>query len=156
MIKRYVENGHGITREGKRRWISQWEYCKEFGEFPEYKTPDLRTDKTVCKWCGEKLKNKRQQSFCGTKCSERYNRILIWQNTVPKVPWCAIVRDRFACTECGESGLYKNEYGIYIPASVGLEVHHIVPISKGGTDRLDNLETLCTTCHYKRHGRVYF
>ncbi len=32
-----------------------------------------------------------------------------------------------------------------------LEVHHITPRSKGGTDRPDNLITLCHTCHEKLH-----
>jgi len=32
-----------------------------------------------------------------------------------------------------------------------LEVHHIIPRSKRGTDRPDNLITLCHTCHEKLH-----
>ena len=32
-----------------------------------------------------------------------------------------------------------------------LEVHHIIPRSKGGTDRPDNLITLCRTCHERLH-----
>jgi 5-methylcytosine-specific restriction endonuclease McrA len=45
-------------------------------------------------------------------------------------------RDHFACVKCGASG-----YG------VKLEVDHIVPFSKGGTDALDNLQTLCFNCN---------
>lgn len=30
-----------------------------------------------------------------------------------------------------------------------LEVHHIVPVSQGGTDELENLATLCASCHKK-------
>lgn len=32
-----------------------------------------------------------------------------------------------------------------------LEVHHIVPVSRGGTNHKTNLITLCSTCHHKRH-----
>jgi hypothetical protein len=49
-----------------------------------------------------------------------------------------LLRDGFRCQECG---YYKH-----------LEVHHIVPRSKGGTDDLKNLITLCQRCHGKKHG----
>lgn len=32
-----------------------------------------------------------------------------------------------------------------------LEVHHIVPLSQGGTDSLNNAIALCPNCHRKRH-----
>ena len=38
--------------------------------------------------------------------------------------------------------------GKYVPAQ---EVHHIVPISKGGTHARDNLQSLCRSCHNKIH-----
>lgn len=49
-----------------------------------------------------------------------------------------LLRDHFRCQECG---YYKH-----------LEVHHIVPRSKGGTDDSENLVTLCQRCHGKKHG----
>ena len=49
-----------------------------------------------------------------------------------------LLRDHFRCQECG---FYKH-----------LEVHHIVPKSKGGTDDPENLVTLCQRCHSKKHG----
>lgn len=30
-----------------------------------------------------------------------------------------------------------------------MELHHIIPLSKGGSDFLDNLKLLCKQCHYK-------
>lgn len=32
------------------------------------------------------------------------------------------------------------------------EAHHVIPRSKGGTNRLNNIITLCTECHKKAHG----
>jgi hypothetical protein len=33
-----------------------------------------------------------------------------------------------------------------------LHVDHIIPLSEGGVDRLDNLQLLCIPCHKKKHG----
>ena len=43
-------------------------------------------------------------------------------------------RDRFTCQYCGRSG-------------VELEADHIVPISKGGSNDIDNLITACKACN---------
>jgi len=45
-------------------------------------------------------------------------------------------RDDFTCQICGASG-----------KGVRLEVDHIVPVSKGGTNDLANLQTLCFNCN---------
>ena len=45
-------------------------------------------------------------------------------------------RDGFQCAYCGQS-----------PPSVVLEVDHIEPISKGGTDDVNNLITACFDCN---------
>jgi hypothetical protein len=45
-------------------------------------------------------------------------------------------RDHFACVRCGASGV-----------GVRIEVHHRFPFTKGGSDHLTNLETLCYDCN---------
>ena len=53
----------------------------------------------------------------------------------------AFERDGWRCTECGKAGR--------------LEAHHTVALHKGGAPyNLDNLETLCRSCHIDRHRRV--
>ena len=42
-------------------------------------------------------------------------------------------RDGFKCTKCGKKDM--------------LEVHHIIPVSEGGTNEKTNLQTLCVQCH---------
>jgi hypothetical protein len=48
-----------------------------------------------------------------------------------------LARDGYRCANC--------------PATHGLHVHHIVPLSKGGTNQLSNLIVLCEDCHKKLH-----
>ena len=50
-----------------------------------------------------------------------------------------ILRDG-CCMECGKT---KTRF----------EVHHIIPVSKGGANTLKNLVTLCPKCHQKTFGR---
>ena len=49
-------------------------------------------------------------------------------------------RDKYTCRECGAS---KSD-------GVVLHVDHIVPVSKGGSDELDNLQTLCSDCNLNK------
>lgn len=46
------------------------------------------------------------------------------------------------CEECLKQGIAK-------PAT---EVHHRVPLSEGGKHTIDNLESLCKSCHSRLHG----
>jgi len=50
-------------------------------------------------------------------------------------------RDEYTCQKCG----YKDEGGD------GLQVHHKVPRSKGGSDEPHNLNTVCEDCHFDVH-----
>jgi 5-methylcytosine-specific restriction endonuclease McrA len=47
-------------------------------------------------------------------------------------------RDHYSCAECGVGGM--------------LHLHHIRPLSQGGTNRLDNIAMLCEHCHKEAHG----
>ncbi|MEE3491250.1 MAG: HNH endonuclease [Methanobrevibacter sp.] len=49
-------------------------------------------------------------------------------------------RDNYTCVECGA----RKEDG------VTLHIDHIIPVSKGGTDELSNLQTLCKACNLNK------
>ena len=50
----------------------------------------------------------------------------------------ARARDDYKCQCCGKKGCR-------------LEVHHLLPRSRGGSDKLANLITLCSDCHHLAH-----
>lgn len=46
-------------------------------------------------------------------------------------------RNNYTCQHCGK----------YMPDGVGLQIDHIVPISKGGKSIPENLQVLCSKCN---------
>lgn len=70
--------------------------------------------------------------------------LLIWQ------------RDGRRCRLCGDDGKeqrIKDKFGNWFKD--GLEVHHIIPRSKGGTNHAENLITFCRKCHSKTFKKGY-
>jgi len=57
----------------------------------------------------------------------------------PKLKLKVLKRDKHKCQICGKSPSTDPE--------LELEVDHILPVSKGGTNELDNLQTLCIYCN---------
>lgn len=46
-------------------------------------------------------------------------------------------RDEYKCVLCSKTSF--------------LQIHHIIPLSKGGTNNLSNMETVCRNCHEEIH-----
>lgn len=53
-----------------------------------------------------------------------------------------IERNGDCCNECGQT-------------DIPLQVHHIIPVSKGGEDVIENMELLCYECHRKKHNHYF-
>jgi hypothetical protein len=52
------------------------------------------------------------------------------------------LRDGEECKECGRN--------------TRIHIHHVTPLSKGGTNKIGNLITLCEDCHSKKHNHQFF
>jgi hypothetical protein len=59
-----------------------------------------------------------------------------------KLRWDVLKRDNYRCVKCGAQ-----------PPDVELEVDHIVPVSRDGTNDLVNLRTLCRPCNQGKNDR---
>lgn len=53
-------------------------------------------------------------------------------------------RDNYRCLECGVTNEQRE-----------LQIDHIIPISRGGSDELSNLQTLCTVCNLLKSDRFW-
>lgn len=56
-----------------------------------------------------------------------------------------LYRDNFTCRYCGSR-----------PGSENLEVDHVIPRSKGGSDNSCNLVAACVTCNRRKSARIIF
>jgi len=61
----------------------------------------------------------------------------------PKLRHKVLSRDRFTCMGCGARA-----------PDVELEVDHKIPVSRGGSDEMDNLTTLCKECNIGKGNKV--
>jgi len=62
---------------------------------------------------------------------------------MPAMRWQVFQRDDWKCVSCGRSS----------HDDVILNMDHILPRSKGGPDRIDNLQTLCWECNIGKSNR---
>lgn len=137
-------------REGKKNYYCSFK-CRRTAQ--EY----------TCDWCGIKFKrrgkNINDKNFCSKKCmgkwqseykqGENSNSWLGGWKKYYGANWTqqknlARKRDNFTCQLCGGKELNK-----------AFDVHHKIPFRKYGKEkykeanRLDNLITLCNSCHSK-------
>jgi DNA-binding XRE family transcriptional regulator len=61
-----------------------------------------------------------------------------WKQTPPEIRDLIYERDGAVCRTCG--------------ATTRLDIDHIIPVSGGGTDDLDNLQVLCRSCNSRKGG----
>ena len=61
----------------------------------------------------------------------------------PKLRFDVFRRDKYVCQYCGACG-----------PKVELEIDHIIPVSRGGTDDINNLKTSCFKCNRGKGDKV--
>lgn len=70
--------------------------------------------------------------------AEKRKRRRKWRKQLkPETRQAVLERDGFCCAHCGDTEQ--------------LHIHHRLPRSKGGSDELPNLVTLCAQCHVNEH-----
>lgn len=57
----------------------------------------------------------------------------------------ALLRAKGKCELCRENGPFEYKESFF------LEGHHIIPLSRGGKNEIDNIAALCPNCHKKAH-----
>lgn len=116
----------------------------------------------LCENCGSQViggRAKRKLRSCSKECNQKIggawakHTLEIERQQSGKRPmffWWKIrdecfERDGHLCKHCGKDIRSSSKPG---------EAHHIVPVSKGGTNELSNLITLCYDCHKIEHSHM--
>lgn len=110
----------------------------------------------VCERCGEEYErhenNTTNSRWCSLKCQQG---TLAGEKVVDcdSGDWYrqrrrALDRDDYLCQNCGVEVGWKTD-----PETADAHVHHKTPVMRGGTHKLENLETLCADCHRKHHAQ---
>lgn len=86
-----------------------------------------RKDKGYCD------KHKHLRAWVQSKTASERGYGTAWR----KVRLVALERDNYLCQACLKQGIYTQ----------ATDVDHIKPKALGGTDELDNLQSLCRVCH---------
>jgi len=155
--KYYAYNRHFCSGECSGEWFSENHSGPDHTNYKGKITAD-------CAYCGEMVSrypsrsNRHDRFFCSRDClakwqSENWSDVPddgrkyghLWYIQRRK----AIKRDGEVCQECGLSNAkHREKYG------VSLTVHHIKPARNFDTPeeahQLNNLVTLCSSCHRKR------
>lgn len=111
----------------------------------------------ACEWCGNPLPNKRRKSCCCDECTFEFAKAttpVMYANTGSAGGYRNHIfrRDNYTCQNCGKFHVIVNDNGIPLPTTDGqLDLHHKIPVSRGGTDEPSNLVTLCRKCHKQWH-----
>lgn len=102
-----------------------------------------------CEICNKVCLSKPKQSpYCSDECREiglemkRRNRLSTSEN---HPHFIVFNRDNFTCIYCGKNSMEDN---------IKLELDHVIPISKGGKDTVNNLVTACTQCNRAKCGKM--
>ncbi|OIO51485.1 MAG: hypothetical protein AUJ45_00520 [Parcubacteria group bacterium CG1_02_50_68] len=69
------------------------------------------------------------------------------RETIPlNVRWKVLKKDNYTCVKCGQSPAKSND--------IELEIDHILPVAKGGTNDIENLQTLCRKCNQGKKDKM--
>jgi len=120
-----------------------------------------------CDNCGKEFREylskikKHDYHFCSMKCrNEGYagKRVYTWKGGVrshwrgenwQEIREKALERDDYICQDCGLTNQESLE-----KYDTTLQVHHIIPYSETQNNSLDNLVSLCVSCHMRRERRL--
>lgn len=115
----------------------------------ETKPPSVKRFEKQCEMCTRSFKTfVRAARFCSKECRAEYSVIPPEEKPITgklRLRFEALKKCKFRCFYCGRSPRNHN---------ITLEVDHIIPRSKGGSDELTNLVAACYECNMGKSDRL--
>jgi 5-methylcytosine-specific restriction endonuclease McrA len=138
---------NGICEYCKKDFIKiqpNQKFCSTNCNRNYYKSKFKRiTIKVKCKYCNKEFEKytTSHKIYCSKECSYLHRKI-----SYPKWDVWELLKeerleiDNYTCVDCGSHD--------------NLVTHHIMPLSFGGGNDIDNLVTICKLCHTERHSLI--
>ena len=152
-------------KKGFSPWITGKHHTKKTKE-------TLRNKRLGQKIHSEKWKKELSKKMMGNKHSVGKNigaKNHLWKGGISKnkkyVSWSKNSRNRKkrkadGSHTFGEWELLKKQYGYMCPCcgksepEISLTEDHIIPLSKGGSDYIENIQPLCMHCNFVKHTKI--
>jgi 5-methylcytosine-specific restriction endonuclease McrA len=103
----------------------------------------------VCERCGTTYKRREQDAdrsrYCSKECQYGWNTPSPGDTRKKSKRGRVLERDGCVCQRC------ESKVGAKDSSLKTAEVHHIIPTAAGGPDAVENMITLCQSCHTKAH-----
>ncbi len=138
-------------KQHSRKKLAKYQASEAYQEYLAAKRMPVTI---TCKWCRKDTAFDRGGSrikFCSHKCSRKsasWNRKQLERATSGGVVLSRreiFNRDDWKCQLCGITVIRVNNRGAYRPD--GATVDHIIPLSRGGTHTMDNVQAACWACN---------
>jgi 5-methylcytosine-specific restriction endonuclease McrA len=121
-------------RCGEFIYNNRRKYCSDDCEYYYNKKQTIKK----CLGCGEEFLSLNQnRKYCSDSCRLKNSRKDLKSLSWKLKRFDILKRDNYKCMICGRTA---ND-------GIILHIDHIVPISKGGSEEIDNLQTLCNECN---------
>ena len=94
-------------------------------------------------WKGGIMKNKIYRNWLKNK-RNRMKRTILGEHTFGD--WEILKKQyNFSCPACGRS-----------EPDIQLTEDHIIPVSKGGSNNIENIQPLCKSCNSRKHNKIVY
>lgn len=158
------------ARRNKERWSNDRKYREYQREYQKWWKKEQRRLNTKYAQAQKKLKRDYSKSLRGREKAavwrkKNINKILAWnrERLLEKRgiigfhstdEWNKLKKTYNYC--CAECGISENELRTLWAGTnfTKLTRDHIIPINKGGTDFINNIQPLCVSCNSRKHSRM--
>lgn len=91
------------------------------------------------------MRKSHKENLNKLESNKEHNNISRERKITPSIRIKVFERDNYTCQICGRNNRQDN---------VKLEVDHKIPVSKGGSDDISNLQTLCFDCNRGKSNKI--
>lgn len=130
----------GVWNEGNCPICKKEEIDGACEVFLNWKGCELRRAALICIFCWDKIQNLFYDGWQKETIIIKSKRNPIQAALKHEI----LKQARYRCQDCGASN-----------KDIELEIDHIIPIVRGGSDELDNLQVLCKDCNIKKNNRAW-